>query len=631
MRSTGRHSPPSQAHRSTPLWKQGRARLVLATASVLVLGINIALWSGGGGLLDSPQNGLLPHLSTPSSRAHVRDFSRTQVHFQVVLQPRSRGRLEAFDASVSAPTSPSYHRFLSSKSFARYFGASNSTLRVIRGYFRGFGLSPGKLWPGHLVINVSGTVSQASQALNVSFYPDRIGNRGYFPQATAAASLPPFVAKDVVGVIGIFPNGNTPLGGSRVAPAPRLTNDMHRRQRVIPHLSSPGLRGSQPCPMAQSQAQNLGAYLPSEIAKTYAMTSLYARGDRGQGITVAMPEFTDLLNSSPVPSPFQRDLTQFLTCFHIPGKVSFRPIDGGSANHTVANLEEAELDIETFLSLAPAAHVTLYSATQGNSDEMFLHMVADNKASLVVTSWGSCEAVTAGLDISVERLGLEQATAQGQSVIAAAGDDGSADCWPEGENGTLAVDDPSSQPMVTSVGGVQYSSTLSSISTPSVWNDSTYSGGSGGGVSSLWGLPQFQRTVAMNDPEAAANCHRPQGCRLVPDVSMLAEGFLVKTPHYGWDVLGGTSGSAPVFAAGMALIEERLHHRLGDLNPLLYYLYRRHSSIYTDVKTGNNDYHDRHHGLYHARVGYDVASGLGTVNFARVLGALTSRASSKIT
>lgn len=628
MKSAARHSSRSHARGSTSTRKQGRVRIVLATTLVLSLGVSFTLHKGGADLLSrSSQRSLLPHLATSASRAHVKNFSSTQVHFQVVLQPQSPKRLEAFDAGVSTPTSPSYRRFLSSRSFGRHFGASNSTLRVVRGYFRGFGLTPGKLWPGHLVIDVSGSVNQASQALNVSFYPDKIGNRGYFPQATATASLPPFIAKDVVGVIGIFPNGNTPLGGNRIAPTPRLTNDMHRKQRVVPHLSSPGLRGAQACPVARSQAANLGAYLPTQIARTYAMTSLYAKGDRGQGVTVAMPEFTDLLNSSPVPSPFQRDLTQFLRCFNIPGEVSFRPIDGGSANHTVANLEEAELDIETFLSLAPDAQVTLYTATQGNSDEMFLHMVADNKASIVVTSWGSCEAVTAGLDISVERLGLEEAAAQGQSVIAAAGDDGSADCWPEGRNGALAVDDPSSQPMVTSVGGVQYSSPLSTGSIPSVWNDTTYSGGGGGGVSSLWGSPPFQHAVATNDPEAVANCRRPAGCRLVPDVSMLAEGFLVKTPHYGWDVLGGTSGAAPVFAAGMALVEGKLHHRMGDLNPLLYYLYRHHKSIYTDVTRGNNDYHDRHHGLFHALVGYDVASGLGTVNFARVLGALTSRAS----
>jgi kumamolisin len=297
--------------------------------------------------------------------------------------------------------------------------------------------------------------------------------------------------------------------------------------------------------------------------------------------------------------------------------VTYTKVEGGSGNTAAANLEEASLDAETLNALAPHAALDIYSATQGNSDEMYFQMVDDDRASIIVSSWGSCEQLTAPIDLHIEHLALLEAAAQGQSFITAAGDDGSEDCWSFQHRSELAVDDPGSQPYATAVGGVQYGSTLSLSPTiqPRVWNDPTYSGGSGGGTSVIWNRPIYQNTVAASDPNAVTYCVRAQrSCRLVPDVSMLAEGFLIDTPVYGWDVIGGTSGSAPVFGAGIADLESLVHHRLGLLDPLLYSLSSKGAGVFTDVTLGNNDYHHRHHGLFPARPGYDIASGLGTVN-----------------
>ena len=153
---------------------------------------------------------------------------------------------------------------------------------------------------------------------------------------------------------------------------------------------------------------------------------------------------------------------------------------------------------------------------------------------------------------ALENTIFEEAAAQGQSVFSAAGDDGSDDC--AGQAATpvapiLSVDDPGSQPFVTSVGGT----TIDNATQPPaerVWNDGASFGAGGGGISDSWAEPEWQlhsrvpglNNVAVVDKaEAYATSHHLGGgrfclsdspaaagapaCREVPDVSAQADEF----------------------------------------------------------------------------------------------------------
>ncbi|HET7639007.1 MAG TPA: peptidase S53, partial [Ktedonobacteraceae bacterium] len=93
-----------------------------------------------------------------------------------------------------------------------------------------------------------------------------------------------------------------------------------------------------------------------------------------------------------------------------------------------------------------------------------------------------------------------------------------------------------------------------------------------------------------------------------------------------WWIVGGTSASAPMWAAMMALTNQESikagGFNLGFANPLLYQLASNSASYANDfhdvTAPGNNDYNNLHGGLYPVTTGYDMATGLGSYNAANL-------------
>ena len=132
---------------------------------------------------------------------------------------------------------------------------------------------------------------------------------------------------------------------------------------------------------------------------------------------------------------------------------------------------------------------------------------------MISSSWGLCEveeaALGGGSSLTAEDQLFEQAATQEQSIIAAAGDNGSEDCADPIEGDSLpaeTVDDPKpSQPFVTGAGGTRLAVDASGARSAeiAVWSDgpmveTTARGAGGGGVSTQWGMPVWQYT-ALND------------------------------------------------------------------------------------------------------------------------------------
>ena len=97
----------------------------------------------------------------------------------------------------------------------------------------------------------------------------------------------------------------------------------------------------------------------------------------------------------------------------------------------------------------------------------------------------------------------------------------------------------------------------------------------------------------------------------------------------GYQIVGGTSEASPLFAGIVAIADQVAGHDLGDLNPALYTLGSGAAGL-PDITKGNNTVSFTQGGKsytvtgYTAVAGYDLASGLGTVDGAELVAELAA-------
>ncbi|HEY1734991.1 MAG TPA: S53 family peptidase, partial [Acidimicrobiales bacterium] len=374
-------------------------------------------------------------------------------------------------------------------------------------------------------------------------------------------------------------------------------------------------------------------YSYDALSSIYGMIPVVGGGNDGAGVTVAVFE---LENYDPT------GVAELDSCYGYSTSVSEIKVDGGPGT-APANLYtgvgfESALDIETIANLAPGVKILDYAAPNTSAGVVanYQAIVNQDTAQVVSTSWGLCEPDAGSSTVAQENTVFQQAAVQGQTVVAASGDEGDTECYGDGSS-ALEVQDPSSQPYVTGVGGT----TMQGLTNPSqsTWNDVTGNGygASGGGVSSDFGLPSYQSGASAT---GYFNCTAASGgCRQVPDVSALAnpnDGYVideyfndkVKGDQVGDSLAlaGGTSGAAPVWAAVFALTDAtttcRLNGEAGFVNPSLYTAGEgtSASSVFSDVTTGDNGIsEDGAPYAYPATSGYDMATGWGSPKIAGVM------------
>jgi hypothetical protein len=562
----------------------------------------------------------------------------TPLRISVALRPRDAASLARYALAVATPGGPEYHRYLRPRQFATRFGATAAEVREVDAALRARGLTPGALSANALAVPVTASAGLLARAFETTFERVRLADGSQAVVNSLQPALDGVVAGDISAVIGLSSlDRKHPLGvsGSRRRPAVAAAR---------PHVAT---GGPQPCGAASSAAGPQSAYTTDQIASAYDFAGQYRAGDEGQGVTVAVYE---LEPNSP------QDIATYQACYGTHASVSYVPVDGGVG--TGSGSGEAALDIEQVIGLAPRANVIVYQGPNSGSGapgsgpyDTLAAIVDQDRAQVATISYGGCEPATGAAVARAEATLFEQAAVQGQSVFAASGDNGSEDCngetlLPDAE---LAVDDPSSQPFVTGVGGTSLKA-LGPPPSETVWNNGPslasllgmQPGAGGGGVSSLWSMPAYQSAASGSlhviQSSSGAPCGAPAGdCREVPDVSADADpltGYLIYVNGSGsasgvpsgWQGIGGTSAGAPLWAALAALADASKAcggTPVGFVNPALYRAAgASYASVFHDVTSGNNDYAGVHGGRFTAQAGYDLATGLGTPDAARLGNAL---------
>jgi hypothetical protein len=563
----------------------------------------------------------------------------SQVSAAVAMRLPNQSAVTAFIDSTTNSRSRQYHRYLTKGQFASRFGPSKASVTAVENQLRADGLRVTSVAVNRLLVNFTGSAAKVTAAFHTGLERVRLAGGATGRATTSALRLPSSIAGSVQAVIGLNQLVHESTGALR--PIKALDHGKTRAP-AVGKAAADG--GPVACPAAQDVEQT-GALTDQQLATAYGLNPLYADGDLGAGQTVDIYELEPYLTS---------DVATFDQCYFGTSHTSQLTdtlVDGGPG--TGPGSGEAALDIDNVSALAPGADIHVFSGPNNNGDigelDTWNAIAMADDARQVSSSWGLCEtAEQDGMpgELQVENEIFEQTAAQGQTIYSSAGDDGSDDCASHASTPTatdLSVDDPASQPYVTSVGGT----TITNATEPpaeTVWNNGNAGGGGGGGVSEAWAMPPWQSAMTGTQPASEQACSDDPGgsadnyhlagldttlpsgtaCRETPDVSALADPQTGYTIVYDGEFLqiGGTSASTPLWAALTAEMNASsqcasVPGGLGFATPLFYQVAAssaaNYADAFSDVTVGNNDNLDvGAAGTWSAGTGYDMASGLGT-------------------
>lgn len=431
-----------------------------------------------------------------------------------------------------------------------------------------------------------------------------------------------------MAVAGLLAAGcTTGSGGARTTAAPSATT-------ASPAAKAGGTDQCQP---------GTTCYTPAQLQVAYGIKPLLDRGIDGRGETVVLPELAETQPDPPLVTDLRQDMAAFDSRFHLPAaRMRVTTALAGASSPWLAFGEEV-LDVEVVHALAPDATLVILllpSASLDNTPDAVAAAVAELRLGPAL---GSVMSISAAGQIGGEHCvsraqagrvnaGLQAATGRGMTVVAASGDVGAAayQCDLYSALTGTAPTAPAkgvlllaSDPLVLSSGGTS----LTASHTTGAWTSETAWGlasgnpgnqggsfqASGGGFSHLFTRPGYQAGV----PGIGAT-------RGVPDVSADASdrtGVAVVFSSGAGDTVqshGGTSASAPIWAALIALADQYAGRHLGFVNPAIYQIARspHYHQAFHDITTGNNTVQFPPTTItgYQAAPGWDPVTGWGSPN-----------------
>jgi subtilase family serine protease len=383
--------------------------------------------------------------------------------------------------------------------------------------------------------------------------------------------------------------------------------------------------------------------VPSQVGARYDLTPLWEAGHTGQGVQVALIELGTAVDQSYL-TAYQQCLGQQPVPFfsHVVPHQDPAPTPPPPSGESMS-------DAEMIVGLAPRLdRVDEFYSADATALEATLRAALDpannggRRPDLVSISFNQCESgFTEQQRVQIDEL-LRDAADAGVWVLKGAGDSGSSACAPHGfnEEGTacaaqspqpLAVDFPSSSPWVIALGGIKVPEGVDPVApagSDEAWTQDC--GGTGGGLSQYFRAPPWQATLPPGVPGDAM--------RMVPDIAALAGNpgywLFVPTgppdqPTWNWQPINGDSMTGPFHAAAFAAVISALRARHVEpptfLTPVLYELARdpaTYGSLFQDVTQGNNKvFNDE---CCDASAGYDLTTGLGQLDFAKLVDALVA-------
>jgi subtilase family serine protease len=574
--------------------------------------------------------------------------------------------------------SSSFHQWLTPQSFGATFGPSDRDLSTVTAWLAAQGFTGVHVSAGRTVVEFSGTAGSVQTAFHTSMHRYVVNGQQYFANSSDPR-IPAALAPVVAGVASL--NNFAQQPALSTAPLSLVRDNKTgavTRAAVTPTAASSASTAAVHAnyTTTNTSGQPVYAVTPGDLATIYGFQVLLSNNTNGKGQTIAVAGDSDI---NPT------DFINFRNLFGLPVaannsatgtpylNIGFNGADPGTTP------DEFKGDADTQWAGAVATNATIdyiiseSTAAMQGSDLSAQYIVDNNLAPVLVDSFNICEAnAGAAYNQFISNL-WEQAAAQGITAVVSAGDNGSAGCDvvdATTATGGLAVNATASTPYNVAVGGTDFTGGWSTTPGPNLvstntylpetaWNDNVgpdnfgpiVSGG-GGGVSSCatgsgttcagYTRPNWQTGVTYFVCQQDAVPTPNTGC---------APG----TPSTNFVGAGGTTFSAAAFAGMIALVNQSMAPAQptsgtptgqGNVNYTLYQLAAKQQAagtactatgppaaacIFNDITTGNNEMPCASNSLncstggvlngYTSNAGYDLTTGLGSVNVANMVGA----------
>ena len=594
----------------------------------------------------------------------------TMLHLTVTLRGSDTAGLGAMLNSLSDPRSPDYRHFLTHQESLERFAPRESSVRAVSLYFEEGGAKDLVLSPDGFSLSLDVSARQVMRLFGLPV--ERVGTPGATGLvAVGTPTLPPTVQALVASVSGLSQPGGR-ADHSSVAPAERL----RPAQWVIDGVGAqePWFFGSDfasayhvsslwPGPSSVANS----SYPNGTAVATLLMSGYNATSDRD------LPPFDPVAVDSYFNDTFAPGWPHpSLSGVAVPVQGVTPPAPGyfGGQNDSTANSVENSLDLEMAGSAAPGSDLVNFyfggsllasprftlsdpSVADAFGELLTAALAHDYNGSRLVAISGSFG--TAELNDTLWNTELSIAQLMGVTVLAASGDQGNAPdaasgrsqgpgaTWPASAAfdsfGTVAVGGSSvvldGVPTSTfnSSGNLTgaFDPTVTQVASQSVWYD-TLGGfgnlsGSDGGASTVYPEPGWQLVSAAQP--TVVNATVLQGVRSLgrttPDVAFPANTTVAYVARDAsgvyFEVLQGTSISAPFLAGMLASASHVVGHPFGFLDPELYRIgsyYAAHpgdpTNPYLDVQNGGNY-------LFSAGPEWDAVTGWGGLDAVGFLAA----------
>ncbi len=547
-----------------------------------------------------------------------RTDGRQRIDAKVWLSGRDPKGLDAYAQAVSTPGSPLYRKFLTPQQFNARFGPTAQQIAAVKSWLTKSGLYVDPAGSNSHYLHVTGHLDVARKAFGTDF-------RNYAAEGTIVrapssdATVPAAVASDVLTITGLD-TGKHLRTHTDTLPPPEPNY----------YVASPCARyygeevaTKQPKAFGKHQPYAMCGLLPRQLRGAYGAT---ASGLTGKGVTVAivdayaapkMEQVSDTFDKKYGERPFAKGQYREVL------PASYDLVDECGAAGWYG---EEELDVTAVHAVAPEANIVYVGARDcaDGLDEAMTRIVDDHLADIVSNSWGDLSEHYTQALIDAEESIYKQGAIEGIGFYFSTGDCGyevpGTPCQARyGSAGSThrQTDMPASDPWVTAVGGTTLAvGRHNDYKFETGWNflnddlaangkswaqeppgqyPDSYIGGSGGGTTTLFTQPGYQRAVVPSSlsrtlPDGTRSA---QPMRVIPDISAVADSTTgIRYPgwaqrpdgSYGYTEsrVGGTSLACPTIAGLQALAQQAQGGTpIGFANPSIYLRYGKH--VYHDV------------------------------------------------